>query len=119
MAVFQLGEIPTGFVFNESGGLIHYRYGLLLPIPQPNQLSGPWGPAFLSFGSSWADVRLKVQLHDGTAWLPAADWDINQGAARLTTPLPQKIQKIHIGRVKKTGTDVVDDNPVGWLLEYV
>ncbi|ANP50368.1 hypothetical protein J2Z21_000869 [Streptomyces griseochromogenes] len=121
MAVFQLGEVPTGFVFNENGGLIHYRYGLLLAIPQPNQAGAPapWGDAYFSLGSSWVDVRLKVQMHDGTNWLPAVDWDVNQGSSRYTKKLPQGIQKIHVGRVKKSSSDVVDDNPVGWLLEYV
>ncbi|MFF7929303.1 hypothetical protein ACFZDP_51255 [Streptomyces mirabilis] len=39
--------------------------------------------------------------------------------SRRAEKLPRGIQKIHIGRVKKTGNDVVDNNPVGWLLEYV
>ncbi|WP_267131627.1 hypothetical protein [Streptomyces katsurahamanus] len=37
MAVFQLGDVPRGFTFNESGGLIHYQDALLLAIPQPNR----------------------------------------------------------------------------------
>ncbi|MEV7124367.1 hypothetical protein [Kitasatospora griseola] len=118
MPNFQLGDVPTGFVFNESDGLIHYRYGLLLPIPQPNQ-TGVWGDAYFSLGSSWVDVRLKVQFHNGTTWLPAKDWDVSQGGARVTEKLPKGIQKIHVGRVKKSSSDVVDDNPVGWLIEYV
>jgi hypothetical protein len=118
MAIFQLGDVPRGFTFNESGGLIHYKDALLLATPQPNQ-TGVWGDAYLSLGTSWADVRLKVQMHDGTTWLPAVDWDINQADGRRAEKLPRGIQKIHIGRVKKTGSDVVDDNPVGWLLEYV
>lgn len=110
MAVFQLGDVPHGFTFNESGGLIHYKDAPLLAIPQPNQTS-VWGESYISFGSSWADVRLKVQPHDGTNWLPAKDWDVNQGAGRLAEKLPKGIQKIHVGRVKKTGSDVVDNNP--------
>ncbi|MER6145187.1 hypothetical protein ABT174_35065 [Streptomyces sparsogenes] len=108
-------------MFNESGGLIHYRYGLLLPIPQPNQAYDPklWGDAYFSVGTSWADVRVKVQFHDGTKWLPAEDWDVNHGSGRYAKKLPQGIQKIHVGRVKRSSSDVVDDNPVGWLLEYV
>jgi hypothetical protein len=119
MAVFQLGEVPTGFVFNENGELIHYRSGLLLAVSQPDQTGGPWGDAFFSLGSSWADVRLKVQMHDGTTWRPADDWDVKQADGRRAEKLPKGIQKIHVGRVKKSGNDVVDDNPVGWLLEYV
>lgn len=118
MAVFQLGDVPRGFTFNESGGLIHYKDALLLAIPQPNQ-TGVWGDAYISFGSSWADVRLKVQFHNGTAWLPAKDIDVNQGDGRLAEKLPKGIQKIHVGRVKKSGVDVVDDNPVSWLLEIL
>lgn len=118
MSNFQLGEIPEGFAYNETGGLIHYRYALLLAIPQPNQ-TGVWNDAYLSFGSSWVDVRLKVTMHDGTKWLPAKDWDVNQADPRLAEKLPKGIQKIAVGRVKKSGADVADNNPVGWLLEYV
>jgi hypothetical protein len=125
MSVFQLGELPTGFVYNENGGFIHHRYGLLLAIPQPNQdplagqTTGPWGNAYFSLASSWADVRLRVQFHDGTSWLATADWDVNQGNGRSAGQLPKGIQKIHVGRVKKNASDTVDDNPVSWLLEYV
>ncbi|MDK1347659.1 hypothetical protein QNO09_31080 [Streptomyces sp. 378] len=50
-------------VFNESGNLVHYRYALLLAIPQPDQ-TGVWNDGYLIFGSSWVDVRLKVTMHD-------------------------------------------------------
>lgn len=119
MAVFQLGDVPTGFVFDESGEHIHYKYGLLLAIPQPNQASpATWGDAYFSLGSSWADVRLRVQLHNGTNWLPSEDWDVNQNNGRRGMKLPQGIQKVHVGRMKKSSADFMDDNPVGWLLEH-
>ncbi|MFE5852296.1 hypothetical protein ACFQ61_03585 [Streptomyces sp. NPDC056500] len=120
MSQFQTGEIPHGFLVNESGGLIHYKYGIVLAIPQPNQGNNTvWGDGYLSFGSDWADVRLRVALHNGTTWTVVKNWDINAAAGRLAEKLPAGTQKVSIGRAKKTATDSVDDAPVSWLLEYL
>ncbi|MGW0335667.1 hypothetical protein ACWD0J_28015 [Streptomyces sp. NPDC003011] len=120
MANFQTGEVPHGFLINESGGLIHHRYGIVLAVPIPNQNSSKtWPDAYLSFGSDWADVRLRVALHDGKVWSALKNWDINAADGRLAEQLPPGTQKVSIGRVKKTATDMTDSAPVSWLLEYV
>jgi hypothetical protein len=116
---FQTGEIPHGFMINETGGLIHYKYGIVLAIPQPNQVSpAAWADGYLSFGCDWADVRLRVALHNGTTWT-GTNWDITVADPRVAEQLPAGTQKVSIGRVKKTTADMVDDAPVSWLLEYV
>ncbi|MDH6132191.1 hypothetical protein P3T37_001576 [Kitasatospora sp. MAA4] len=117
---FQTGEIPHGFLINEAGGLIHHRYGIVLAVPIPNQSnSAIWGDGFLSFGSDWADVRLRVALHNGTTWTSVKNWDIKAAAGRLAEQLPAGTQKVSIGRVKQSAGDMNDNSPVSWLLEYV
>jgi len=117
---FQTGEVPHGFVINESGGLVHYEYAIVLAVPNPNQGNGTvWGDGYLSFGSDWADVRLRVALHNGTTWSVVKNGDIVAGDARLAEKLPAGTQKVSIGRVKKSAADMVDDAPVGWLLEFL
>lgn len=118
MTIFQLGEIQQGFVYNESNGLIHYRYALILAIPSPNQ-TGAWNDAYISFGCSFGDVRLRVFLHNGTTWATVKNWDIIDANGRLAEKLPPGTQKVSVGRVKKSANDLLDDNPVGWLLEYM
>jgi hypothetical protein len=118
MPQFQTGEIPHGFTISESGGLIHRKYPIVLAFPQANQGS-TWGDLWLSFGSDWEDVRLRVAIHNGTAWTLIKNWDIPAASGRIAEKLPQSAQKASIGRVKKSASDMVDDAPVSWLLEYL
>lgn len=74
-ADFQMGEIPPGFAFTESGGRIHYKYGIVLATPAANQ-AGWSGEMWISFGAAWADAKIKVNWHDGTNWSTAVDLDV-------------------------------------------
>ncbi|MER8159991.1 hypothetical protein [Streptomyces sp. NPDC094472] len=118
MANFQTGEIPPGFAFTESGGLIHYKYGIVLAVPAANQ-AGWSGDMWISFASAWADARIKVNWHDGSNWSAAVDLDVTQAGGRVHNgaKLPTSTQKIAIGRVKKSASDTEDDIPVSWLLQ--
>ncbi|MFD5696972.1 hypothetical protein [Streptomyces lasiicapitis] len=102
----------------ENGGLIHYKHTITLAVPAADQ-ANVWGDAWLSFGSDWADVRLRVAVHDGKIWALVKNWDIKAASGRLAEKLPAGAQKISIGRVKTSATDSVDDAPVSWLLEYL
>lgn len=117
-AAFQLGEIPPGFAFTESGELIHYKYGIVLSVPLANQ-AGWSGDLWISFGSAWADAKIKVNWHDGSNWSTAQDLNVTSAGGRVHTgaKLPANTQKIAIGRVKKSATDTEDDIPVSWLLQ--
>ncbi|MFI6510985.1 hypothetical protein ACIBCT_25555 [Streptosporangium sp. NPDC050855] len=120
MQVFQTGEIPHGFAFTENGALIHYKYAVVLAIPMANQPS--WsGDGYLSFGSDWADVRLRVAIHDGTTWSAVETIDVLAGGPRVnfgSSKLAALAHKISIGRVKTGPNDTVDDAPASWLLQY-
>ncbi|MGW7244085.1 hypothetical protein [Streptomyces sp. NPDC054804] len=110
------GELPDwrdspGFAFTESGGLIHYKYGIVLAVPAANQ-AGWSGDMWISFASAWADARIKVNWHDGSNWSTQAGGRVHDGAK-----LPTSTQKIAIGRVKKSASDTEDDIPVSWLLQ--
>ncbi|MFD4859728.1 hypothetical protein [Streptomyces atratus] len=116
MATFQLGDVPHGFAYNEDGNLIHYKHVILLATPAANQ-SGVWGDSWISFGSDWAETRLRVAVHDGSAWVWVKHIDVKPAVGRIVQQLPPGTQKISIGREKKTAGDFVDNAPVGWLLE--
>ncbi|MFF1694927.1 hypothetical protein ACFVXC_15025 [Streptomyces sp. NPDC058257] len=118
MPHFQHGEIPHGFTFDENGGLIHYKYSIVVAAPGANQ-KDVWGDLYLSFGCAFADVKLGVSVHDGNKWSGVQPWDITDAGGRLAKKLPAGSQKIAIGRWKKSGGDSVDDNPASWLIEYV
>ncbi|MGV9879049.1 hypothetical protein [Streptomyces sp. NPDC003006] len=45
--------------------------------------------------------------------------DVQDNAPRLAEKLAQGSMKIAIGRMKKNAGDSMDDNPAGWLIEYV
>ncbi|WP_242906333.1 hypothetical protein [Actinomadura terrae] len=117
MQAFQTGEIPHGFAINENGGLIHYRYAIVLAVPMANQ--GGWaGDGYISFGSDWADVRLRVAVHNGSTWTTVKTYDLTAGGPRVGDQLPASSQKVSIGRVKKGPNDTVDNAPASWLLQY-
>ncbi|MFC4507018.1 MULTISPECIES: hypothetical protein [Streptomyces] len=116
MASFQLGDVPHGFAYNEDGNIIHYKHVILLATPTANE-SGTWGGEWLSFGSDWADARLRVAAHDGTSWVWVKHIDVVAANSRAVVQLPPGTQKVSIGREKKTAGDFVDNSPVGWLLE--
>ncbi|MCO6004506.1 hypothetical protein NE236_05885 [Actinoallomurus purpureus] len=117
MQAFQTGEIPHGFAFTETGGLIHYKYTIVLAVPMANQ-SGWSGDGYISFGSDWADVRLRVAIHDGQTWATVKTINITAGGIRVGDQLPASSQKISIGRVKTGPNDTVDNAPASWLLQY-
>lgn len=117
MQAFQTGEIPHGFAFTENNALIHYKYALVLSIPYPVQAA--WSTeGFITFGSAWADVRLRYAIHDGTSWGPDKNIDVTAGGNRVGEKLPDIVGKIRIGRVKTGPNDTVDDAPASWLLQF-
>ncbi|MEU9618683.1 MULTISPECIES: hypothetical protein [unclassified Streptomyces] len=114
---FQLGEIPHGFAFTETGGLIHYKYTIILTVPPPN--AGPWGDSWLSFGCAWADTKLGVSIYTGSSWGGVTPRTVPDNGNRLGERLPAGTQKVVIGRMKRDGGDSADDVPISWLLEYL
>jgi hypothetical protein len=118
MPHFQTGEVPHGFAFTETGGLIHYKHTILLAVPRANQ-TGTWGDLWLLFGSAWGDVKLGVSVFSGTAWGGVQPWDVKDNGPRTGKKLPAGAEKIAIGRWKQSAGDRVDDNPVSWVLEYL
>ncbi|GAA1715844.1 hypothetical protein [Nonomuraea bangladeshensis] len=117
MQAFQTGEIPHGFSFDENTGLIHYRNAIVLTIPLANQ--GGWsGDGYLSFGSDWADVRLRVAIHNGTTWSVIKTYDLTAAGPHVGDKLPANSCKVSIGRVKRSASDRADNVPASWLLQY-
>ncbi|MFC5748368.1 hypothetical protein [Actinomadura rugatobispora] len=117
MSVFQTGQIPHGFAFTENGALIHYKYAIVLAIPQANQ--GNWlGDGYVSFGSDFGDVRLRMAVHNGTSWTSVKTITVTSSGLRVGEQLPAGSQKVSVGRAKAGPNDTADDIPASWLLEY-
>ncbi|WP_159048051.1 hypothetical protein [Streptomyces sp. WM6378] len=74
---------------DENGGLIHYKYAIVVAVPGANQ-AGTWGDLFLSFGCAFADVKLGVSVHDGNKWSGIQPWDVKDAAGRLVKNLPRR-----------------------------
>lgn len=117
MPSFQTGQVPHGFAFNETGGLIHYKYTILVATPPAN--SNPYGDSYFTFGTAWADAKLGVSIYSGGAWGGVKIWDVKDNSPRNGEKLPAGVQKILVGRVKKSAADRDDDLPVSWLLEVL
>ncbi|MFB7013596.1 MULTISPECIES: hypothetical protein [unclassified Streptomyces] len=112
---FQLDQIPHGFAFTETGGLIHYKHTIILTVPPPN--AGPWGDSWLSFGCAFADTKLGVSIYANGTWSGVTPRNVPDGGNRLGERLPAGTQKVVIGRMKKNSADSEDDTPVSYLLE--
>ncbi|WP_399088146.1 hypothetical protein ACGH2B_12830 [Streptomyces sp. BBFR2] len=115
MPSFQTGYVPHGFTADENGARIHYKDAVLIPVPPPNGGYG-WKGLWFSLGSDFADVRIRVALHNGTTWSTSI-YDVPSGGGRVGFSLANGTTKISLGRAKKSATDTVDNAPVGWLLE--
>ncbi|GGU14412.1 hypothetical protein [Streptomyces lateritius] len=116
-ADFQNGQVPPGFAFDERGELIHYKYGLVVSVPQANQ-AGWAGEVWLSFGAAWGDAKIKVKWHNGS-WSAPVDLTVTDAGGHVNAgaKFPAGTTKVAIGRVKKNANDTDDDIPVGWLLQ--
>lgn len=115
MPSFQTGQLPHGFTVDESGKRIHYKDAVLVPVPPPNGGFG-WKKLWFSLGSDFADVRVRVAVHNGSSWT-AQNYDVSAGGGRVGFEVADGTTKISVGRAKKSAADTVDNAPVGWLLE--
>ncbi|MFF3350401.1 hypothetical protein [Streptomyces sp. NPDC002779] len=114
---FQIDQVPHGFAFTDTNGLIHYKYTIILSVPPPN--AGPWGDAWLSFGCAYGDTKLGVSIFANGSWGGVQPRNVPDNGGRLGEKLPPGTQKILIGRMKKNAADSADDLPVSVLLEYL
>lgn len=109
-----IGEVKPGFVADDRA------HGTLIPLPPPNGGAIGWGPVWLSFGSDFGDVTLRVAVFNG----PANAWRITEKllvpsqGGRVGVPVQDGDQKVSVGRVKGATGDT-GAWPCGWMLETV
>lgn len=106
-----IGEVKPGFVSDDHGN------GTLIPIPPQNGGAVGWGPVFLSFGSDFGDVLLRVAVYNS----PAKKWRIAQLPVpqlgdRVGVALQDGDQKVSVGRVQNGPTDK-GVWPCAWMIE--
>ncbi|MEV5884307.1 hypothetical protein AB0L74_16505 [Streptomyces sp. NPDC052020] len=114
-ADFQTGVIPEGFAFDQDGNAIDLTK-MVVVLPPPANSGLGWGSVWFSVGADFGDVRLRVATFVNGAWA-IEFWDVPRVGNRVTKTLPTNVQKISVGRAKKTGTDLANNAPVSWLLE--
>ena len=105
-----IGEIKAGFLADGKGN------GTLVPLPPQNGGLG-WGQVWLTYGSDFGDVTLRVAIYNGNsrAWR-VAEIKVPSAGGRVGVAIQDGDQKASIGRVKNDPTDT-GIWPCSWLLE--
>lgn len=106
-----IGEIKPGFLADSKGN------GTLIPLPPQNAGLG-WGSVYLSFGSDFGDVVLRVAVYNSTAggWRIVEALKVPSAGGRVNILVQDGDQKVSVGRVKNGPADT-GVWPCGWLLE--
>jgi hypothetical protein len=117
MPAFQTGEVKPGF-FTDAKNVTDTTKATMLVLPPAGGGALNWGGAWISFGTDFGTVGLRVAVKvGGQAWavqtLTVGNFD-----DRVGFQLPMNVQKVSIGRVAQSATDTADSVPCGWLLEY-
>lgn len=68
------------------GGLTRHKRTIILTVPPPN--AGPWGDAWLSFSSAYADARLGVSIYTNGSWGGVQPRNVPDNGDRLGEKLP-------------------------------
>jgi hypothetical protein len=107
-----IGEIKPGFVSDDRA------HGTLIPVPPPSSGGAGWGPVWLSFGSDFGDVTLRVAIYNSVT----GGWRITEQLAvpalgeRVPVGLVPGDHKVSVGRVR-TGADDPGTWPCGYMIE--
>ncbi|MFE2832147.1 hypothetical protein ACFXI6_14035 [Streptomyces mirabilis] len=95
-----IGEIKHGFLADDKAN------GTLIPVPPQNGGFG-WGKIYLSFGSDFGDVLLRVAVYNSTTktWRIDSSVKVPSLGNRVTIPVQDGDQKVSVGRVQNGATD--------------
>ncbi|NUQ95311.1 MAG: hypothetical protein HOY79_01670 [Streptomyces sp.] len=106
-----IGEIKSGFLADDKAN------GTLVPIPPQDGGLG-WDKVYVSFGSDFGDVTLRVAIYNATAkaWRITQKLLVPQAGGRVNIPIQDGDQKVSVGRV---ATDATDKGtwPCGYMIE--
>lgn len=109
-----IGNVEPGFVADDKA------HGTLVPLPPQNGGAFGWGGVWLSFGSDFGDVTLRVAIYNANtkAWRITERLVVPQAGGRINIGIQDGDQKASIGRVKTGPTDN-GTWPCGWMIEAV
>ena len=96
-----IGEIKSGFLADDKAN------GTLIPLPPQNGGALGWGSVYLSFGSDFGDVTLRVAIYNTTTkkWRITEKLPVPQLGDRVGVPIQDGDQKVSVGRVQNGATD--------------
>ncbi|MEU8968180.1 hypothetical protein AB0D11_02695 [Streptomyces monashensis] len=96
-----IGEVKPGFVANDRGN------GTLIPLPPQHGGALGWDAVYLSFGSDFGDVLLRVAIYNTTAkkWRITEKLPVPQLGDRVAVAIQDGDQKVSVGRVQNGATD--------------
>lgn len=106
-----IGEVKPGLLANDKAN------GTLIPLPPQNGGLG-WGKVYLSFGSDFGDVTLRIAIWNANskAWRITEKLLVPQAANRIGVVLQDGDQKVSVGRVATNASDK-GTMPCGWMIE--
>lgn len=107
-----IGEVKPGFLADDQGN------GTLIPLPPPNGGALGWGPVWVSFGSDFGDVVLRVAVFNSStnAWRITDRVTVPAQGDRVNIGIQDGDQKVSVGRVS-SGPGDTGRWPCGWVIE--
>ena len=107
-----IGEIKPGLLADDKAN------GTLIPLPPQNGGALGWGAVYLSFGSDFGDVTLRIAVYNTKtkAWRITQKLPVPQAGDRVSVPIQDGDAKVSVGRV---ATDPTDKGtwPCSYMLE--
>ncbi len=118
MPAFQSWEIKPGFACDTTGNVTDPAKATVVAVPPTNDGSLPWGAGWLSFGSDFGTVKLRVATNDENGWsVNTITVDPTKGRGATATALGKGVGKISVSRIPTSTTDTADATPVSMVLE--
>lgn len=108
------GEVKPGFLAESEGNVT------LIPLPPQNGGSIGWGRVYLSFGSDFGDVTLRMAIYNAVTqkWKITNNVLVPAAGNRVGVVINDGDQKVSVGRV---ATDANDKGiyPCAYMIESV
>lgn len=118
MPAFQSWEIKPGFAFDVDGNPLDQTKATVVAVPPTNDGLLPWGAGWLSFGSDFGTVKLRVALNDEIGWtVNTVTVEAAKGRGTTAIPLNKGTGKISVSRMPTNPDDKADAIPVSMVVE--
>lgn len=107
-----IGEVKPGLLADDKGN------ATLIPLPPQNGGAVGWGNVYLSFGSDFGDVTLRIAVWNANtkAWRITQKVLVPAAGNRVGVIINDGDQKVSVGRVATDASDK-GTSPCGYLIE--